>query len=406
VDDRADDGPLAGVRVIDLTTTFMGPYCTVLMARMGADVIKVEAPGGDIARGLGGGRHPDMGSIFLNANHGKRSIALDLKQAEGVTLLRRLLADADVFVTNMRPEAVARLGLGHAELAEHHPRLVYATLPGFGSAGPYRDQAAYDDVIQAMSGLAATQGGTGEPGYVRTPVSDKVVGLMGLSGVLAALLARGRTGRGQAVEIPMFETMAEFMLLDQQGGYVLDPPEGPAGYARTASPHRRPYRTADGHLAVMAYTDRQWRSFFELIGRPELAADPRLATITGRTEHIDELYRLVAESLPARTSAEWTADLRARGIPCAPVLGTAELFDDEHLRAVDFFEPVEHPTEGPLTLARLPMTFSADTPGHRRPAPLLGQHGTEIARALGYPAGEIRELVANRVLLVPPESAG
>jgi crotonobetainyl-CoA:carnitine CoA-transferase CaiB-like acyl-CoA transferase len=399
----AATGPLSGIRVVDLTTTFMGPYATALMARMGADVIKVEAPGGDIVRDLGGGKNPGMGPIFLNANHGKRSIALDLKHPEGIAVLNRLLVEADVFVTNMRPEAVQRLGLNHAALQKEHPRLVHAVLPGFGSGGPYRDQAAYDDVIQAVSGMAATQGQSADPTYVRSPVADKTVALMGLSAILAALLARERTGRGQSVEVPMFETMAQFMMLDQQGGYIYDPPTGRAGYARTASPYRRPYRTADGFLSVVVYTDRQWLSFFELIGRPELPRDARFRSITGRTQHIDELYELIADVLPTRPSAEWLTDLRNLGIPCVPVLRIEDLFDDKHLRAVDFFETVEHPTEGSLLLARLPILFSADAPGPQQPAPRLGEHGLQILRALGCRADEVEHLIEIGVLRVPSD---
>jgi len=396
----AATGPLSGVRVVDLTTTFMGPYATALMARMGADVIKVEAPAGDIVRDLGGGKNPGMGPIFLNANHGKRSIALDLKHPEGIAILHRLLAEADVFVTNMRPEAVHRLGLNYADLQQENPRLVHAVLPGFGSGGPYRDLAAYDDVIQAVSGMASTQGQSADPSYVRTPVADKIVALMGLSAILAALLARERSQRGQSVEIPMFETMAQFMMLDQQGGYIYDPPAGPAGYARTASPNRRPYRTADGFLSVVVYTDRQWLSFFTLIGRPELVHDERFRAITGRTQHIDELYQLIADVLTTRPSAEWLTDLRNLGIPCVPVLRTEDLFDDKHLRAVDFFETVEHPTEGSLLLARLPILFSADVPGPQRPAPHLGEHGPAILHALGFRTDEVEHLIDIGVLRV------
>jgi crotonobetainyl-CoA:carnitine CoA-transferase CaiB-like acyl-CoA transferase len=277
-------------------------------------------------------------------------------------------------------------------------------LPGFGSDGPYRNQAAYDDVIQAVSGMASTQGLTAAPTYVRTPVADKAVALMGLSAILAALLARERTGQGQSVEIPMFETMAQFMLLEQQGGYVYDPPAGPTGYARTASPHRRPYRTVDGFLGVVVYTDRQWLSFFELIGRTELLHDPRFRSITDRTANIDELYRLIADVLPTRTSAQWQQDLHRVGIPCVPVLRTEDLLDDEHLRAVDFFESVQHPTEGPLRLARLPILFSEDVPGPQRPAPRLGEHGPEVLMALGLGSQEVQRLIDIGVLAVPQDA--
>jgi len=304
----------------------------------------------------------------------------------------------------MRPEAFNRVGLSRTDLREKYPRLVHAVLPGFGSGGPYREQAAYDDVIQGVSGMASTQGQSADPTYVRTPVADKSIALMGLAAILAALLDRERTGHGQSVEVPMFETMAQFMMLDQQGGYVYDPPAGPTGYARTASPHRRPYRTADGFLSVVVYTNRQWLSFFELIGRPELVRDPRFRSITERTRHIDELYQLIADVFPTRSSAQWREVLRDSGIPCVPVLRTEDLLDDEHLRAVDFFESVDHPTEGPLLLARLPIVFSAGAPGPQRPAPRLGEHGPELLRAMGSHPDEVEHLIKIGVLQVPPDA--
>ncbi|MCD2195322.1 CoA transferase [Actinomycetospora endophytica] len=383
---------LEGIRIIDLTSTFMGPYATMLLARMGADVIKVETPDGDVVRHIGRGRNPGMGPIFLAANHGKRSIALDLKHPEGRRALDSLLATADVFVTNLRPAALDRLGLTAEALLAAHPRLVFATLPGFGSAGPYRDRAAYDDVIQAASGLAAVQGGTGEPGYVRTVVADKAVGLLGLGAITAALLGVARTGRGRAVEVPMFESMVEFFLLEQQNGRVLDPPTGPTGYSRTSSPNRKPYATADGHLGVVVYTDRQWLSFFDLIGRPELAREERFATITARTENIDELYGLLAETLPSRTTDEWLAALGAAGIPAQPVLTSDDLLDDPHLAAVGLFEPLEHPSEGRLVLPRLPVIVDGASAPPVRGAPRLGEHGAEVLAEAGWDAAEIAML--------------
>jgi crotonobetainyl-CoA:carnitine CoA-transferase CaiB-like acyl-CoA transferase len=390
--------PLHGVRVIDLTTTFMGPYCTLLLGQMGADVVKVEAPDGDIVRHIGPERNDGMGTIFLNANHGKRSIALDLKDDRGRQLMDRLLGDADVFVTNMRPRAVAALGLGFDRLSALNPRLVYCALTGFGSAGPYRDFPAYDDVIQAVSGLAVTQGDLGPPEYVRTPIADKVSGLMGLGGILAALVARNATGAGQAVEVPMFETMAEFMLLDQLGGLVFDPPAGPPGYPRMASPYRKPYRTRDGYLGVVVYTDRQWRSFFELVGRPQLAEDPRFRSISGRTKNIDELYQLVEDKLAERSNSEWMETLSGLNIPCIPVLSVSDLLEDPHLEAVDFFHRVDHPTEGVLRLPRLPISFSAAQLEPGTPAPRLGEHGPTLAYELGYSEDEVDELIHLGVL--------
>lgn len=392
---------LDGVRVIDLTTTFMGPYATMLMARMGADVVKVEAPTGDVVRHIGRGRHPAMGPIFLSVNHGKRSIALDLKRPEARDALHRLIEGADVFVTNLRPAALAHFCLTAEKLLAAYPRLVYAALPGFGGDGPYRDRAAYDDVIQAACGIAGIQGGTGEPVYVRTVVADKTVALMGLAAINAALLGAHRTGRGRSVEIPMFETMVSFTLLEQQNDSVFDPPAGPAGYARTSSPHRRPYATADGHLGVVVYTDRQWLSFFALIDRPDLARDERFSTITGRTEHIDELYALLAEVLPSRTSAEWIAALGAVGIPVQPVLGPDDLFGDPHLAAVGMFEKFDHPDEGAVVLPRLPVTVDGALPMGVRGAPRLGEHGSAVLAQAGLGGHEVRSLIESGAMIVP-----
>jgi crotonobetainyl-CoA:carnitine CoA-transferase CaiB-like acyl-CoA transferase len=386
-------GPLEGVRVVDLTTTFMGPYATQILAAMGADVIKVEAPEGDIVRNVGTGRNPGMGPIFLAANHGKRSISLDLKQKPAHYVMMRLIETADVFVSNLRLAALEKLGLSWEDLSAVNPRLVYCALPGFGRGGPYRDQAAYDDVIQAISGIAASQAADGPPAYVRSAVADKTVAVMAVGAITAALFQRERAGKGQLVEVPMFESMAAFTLLELQGGYVFDPPTGPTGYARVMSPHRHPYKTRDGYLGVVVYTDRQWLSFFDLIRRPELAAEPRFRTIGERTRNIDELYGIVADALPDRTSEEWLADFERLGIPAVRVLELADLLVDPHLEAVDLIQHVDHPTEGALRLPRLPMSFMGSTPVELRPAPLLGQHTMEVLRDLGIDPGGIRRLV-------------
>ena len=384
-------GPLHGLRVLDLSTTFMGPYCTLLLAQMGAEVIKVEAPGGDVVRGVGVGGEDGMGPVFLNANRGKRSVVLDLKDDADHRTLLGLVATADVFLHAMRPRAAERLGIGPDAIAAANPRCVYAALRGFGEDGPYRDKAAYDDVIQAVCGLAAVQGGDGEPAYVRSPIADKVVGMMACSAIVAALYERdaggpggsGGSGAGQAVEVPMFETMASFLLLDQQGGWVHDPPAGPTGYARTASPHRRPYPTRDGHIGVLVYTDGQWRAFFDLIGRPELADEPRFRTITGRTEHIDELYAMVADALTGRTTAQWLEALDAAGIPATPIRSIADLFTDVHARAVGMFERVDVPGAGPLRLPRFPVRYSRTPPPPLPAAPRLDADGSALRAGPG-----------------------
>jgi crotonobetainyl-CoA:carnitine CoA-transferase CaiB-like acyl-CoA transferase len=385
-------GPLTGVRVVDLTSTLMGPYCTLLLSQMGAEIIKVESPSGDPSRYLDDKRGNGMGPIFLGANRGKRSITLDLKRPGARDVLDRILGQADALVHSLRPDGARRLRVDPETIHAEHPSLVYCALQGYGSVGPYRNRAAYDDVIQSSSGLTAVQGLSGPPQYIRTPISDKTVGLVGVGAICAALFRRERSGAGQVLEVPMLESMVAYTLLDQQGGYVYDPPAGPTGYSRTASLFRKPYQTADGFISVMVYTDAQWASFFDLIGRPELAESSAYRTITERTNNIDKLYQLVEESLPARTTAEWLHEFDEAGIAGSRVYTLAELFEDEHLQAVGMFPRSHHPTEGTLRLPRAPLTVNGSVPGNSRPAPRLGEHSDEVLREAGYLRAEIDSL--------------
>lgn len=364
-DPNDPSGPLAGVRVVELGTTFMVPYATELMAQMGAEVVKVEPLTGDIIRWVGDTTGTGVGPVFMNANRGKRSVRLDLKDDTDHEAFLRLVEDCDVFVHNRTPRSVASLRIGYAELSRRNPELVYCAVRGYGEEGRYRDRPAYDDVVQAASGLAAAQTNGGEPGYVRTPIADKTTGVFALSAVIAALFERERSGRGQAVEVPMFECMAAFTLFEQQGGYVYDPPRGPAGYARTAAEHRRPYRTADGVVGVTVYTDEQWRRFFALVDRPDLAADPRFATVGARNENIDGLYAFLADVLRTRSTQQWMSAFVPAGIPAMPMHGVEDLFDDPHLADVDFFRSVEQPGVGRVRYARFPIRFSR-TPAEGR----------------------------------------
>lgn len=399
----AHPGPLAGIRVVDLSTTFMGPYCTMQMARMGADVIKVEEPGGDVTRTINDPTGHGLGPVFLVANHGKRSVTLDLKDPRGHAALLKLVESADVVVHNMRPQAAKRLRITDSDIHTVNPQCVYAALTGFGADGRYAELAAYDDVIQAVSGLATVQGGDGEPAYVKAAVADKIVGLMALGAINAALLERERTGRGSVVTVPMMESMVSFNLLEQQGGWVYDPPRGSTGYSRLSSAYRRPYRTADGYLGVVVYTDRMWTAFFELIGRPELAQEERFADIASRTAHIDELYALVEEALATQTSAYWQEGLSARGIPVVPVNSVEDLFTDGHLSDVGFFERYEHPVAGPLAMPRHPIGFGQRERAAEAPAPLLGQHSREVLLEAGMSATDLDALFSQGTTTEPPE---
>jgi crotonobetainyl-CoA:carnitine CoA-transferase CaiB-like acyl-CoA transferase len=353
-------------------------------------VIKVEPPEGDIIRYVADERHTGLGPAFLNFNRGKESVVLDLVGPAGREALDLLIDEADVFLHNMRPGAMTKLRIDPATVLARNPRVVYCHAVGYGSGGGYRHEPAYDDVVQGVSGLAAVQGGGGEPEYVRTQVVDKTVGVMALAAILAAVHERSVSGRGQAVEVPMFESMATFLLMEQQGGRVYAGRTGGTGYARTASPYRKPYRTADGMISVLLYTDGQWRTFFRLIGRTDLADDPELHSIRGRTKRIDELYSLVEDELAKRTTAEWLDLLRANAVPSMPVNSIEDLFADEHLTAVGLFEDVEHPTEGPLVQTRLPWTFSRTGAAPIPAAPSLGQHTADILRAVGLDDETIR----------------
>jgi len=393
-------GPLAGVRIVDVTTVLMGPYATQILGDLGADVIKVEPPGGDSVRGIGPARHAGMAGVFLHANRSKRSIVLDLKQDAGREALLKLAAGADVLVYNVRPQAMARLRLDYDALRAANPRILYVGVYGYGQAGPYAAKPAYDDLIQGAVAIPTlgVLAGNEVPRYAPNAMADRIVGMAAANAITAGLFERERSGQGQAIDVPMFETMAQFVLGDHLQGASFEPPIGPPGYARLLNEHRRPYATKDGHLCVLVYNDKQWRAFFELIGRPEaMSADPRLASIGARTEHIRELYRLVAEVMLTRTSAEWTAALEAADIPVMPMHTLQSLLDDPHLRAVGFFQTVQHPSEGRIRTMAVPSGWSRTRPEVQRQAPRLGEHGAELLREAGYGDEQIAALVAQGV---------
>ena len=391
-------GPLEGVRILDLTSVVMGPYATTILGDMGADVIKVEGPGGDIIRQVGPGRGPGMGGMFLHANRSKRSIVLDLKREAGRAALLRLAGTADVLFYNIRPQAMARLGLGHEALAAVNPRLLYVGAFGFGQDGPYAAHPAYDDLMQGIAGIPAlmAESGDGTPRYAPVNMADRIVGLHAVTAILAGLRHRDRSGRGQRIDIPMFETMAGFVLADHMGGLTYDPPLDGGGYARLLTPHRRPYRTADGHLCVLIYNDRHWQDFFAALGRADLAADVRFASHATRTQHIDAICAELADIFVTRPSAEWSALLRAADIPHTPLHDRHSILQDPHLNAVGFFQTLDHPTEGRIHSLRVASQWSETQPEPSRPAPTLGQHTTEVLREAGFSDSDIAEATASK----------
>ena len=377
-------GPLDGIRVLDMTSVGMGPYATQMLGDMGADVVKVETKDGDVFRHVTPQRHAAMSHAFLNFNRNKRSVVLDAKTAEGKEALRRLAARADVFVSNVRPQAMRRLGLDYPAVQKMNPRIVYCACYGYGESGPYAGRPGIDDTIQAASGVAWLQGiGQPAPRYVNTVVADKVVGLHVAQAIAMALYAREKTGRGQAIEVPMFETMVSFLATEHLGGLTYEPPMGEAGYTRLLNEFRRPFRTKDGYMGVVPYTDTQWKRFFEITGRADMAASPRYRTLTDRSRVFAELYQFVEKVLATRTTAEWEAALKDADIPFAPANSFADLLEDAHLKAIGFWKSVEHPSEGRVRMPGVPVRFS-DTPGSiRRLAPRLGEHTDEVLKEIG-----------------------
>ena len=394
--------PLDGFRVVDLTSVLMGPAATQVLADYGADVVKVEPPEGDIMRHAGYMKHPGMGPVFLHANRNKRSLALDLKKPGGRDTLLALIGQCDLFVHNVRPAALARLGIDGEALVRAQPRLVCLALVGYDQRGPYAPLAAVDDVIQGVAGmpsLVSRQTG-GEPAFSPLVIIDRLCAVNAAQTALAALLLRERTGRGQYIEMPMFETAASMVLGDHMGGETFDPPAGPTGYPRLLARDRRPFRTKDGYVALLVYTDGQWRRFFEAIGQPEVfTRDERLTTAAKRAQNYDFSYSLLTGILKERTSADWVALLQRFDIPCMPLNDVEGLLRDPQLAATKFLETVAHPSEGPIRQMRVAARWSDADLSVRRHAPRVGEHSVEVLREHRLPEERISELLASGTVI-------
>lgn len=387
--------PLQGVKVLDLSSVVFGPLASQALADYGAEVIKIEPPEGDSTRHTGPATEAGMSAMFLGSNRSKKSVVLDLKRPAAREALMALLADADVFMHSMRPQKLAPLGIDPEALMARFPRLVYAGLHGFAQGGPYAGRPAYDDVIQGMSGLAALmaqQGG--EARYLPTIAADKTCALVGAQAILAALFRRERTGRGAFVEIPMFETMVAFNLVEHMYGRHFEPPLGPAGYPRVLTPWRRPWRTADGHICMMPYTSQHWQRFFAEVGEPGLAADPRFADMAARTRHIGELLALAGGFVARGTTAHWLATCERLEIPAAPIRHLDELPDDPHLTATGFFTELEDTHMGSMRFPGVPVKFDGQRPAVGMP-PRLGEHTRQSLAAAGLSPSRIDALIAD-----------
>ncbi len=387
-------GPLDGVRVLDLTTVVMGPYATQILADFGADVVKVEPPEGDIMRYAWPFRSKGMGHIFLNANRNKRGIVLDLKKPEAREACLALAKKADVLVYNIRPQAMARLRLGYEEVRAVNPRILYVGAFGYSQRGPYAAKAAYDDLIQGAAGLPwlSREAGSESPRYTPVIIADRSVGLHVANAVSAALYAREKTGKGQRVDVPMFESLLQSVLGEHMGGYTFLPQLGEGGYRRMLTEYRRPYQTKDGYVCALIYNDKHWKAFFEMLGRPEMLKDERFVSAEGRSRNFDAVYRFVAEEMVKRTTEEWLAALEEADIPVQRMNSLEDILRDPHLAAIGYFSPVEHPSEGQLLSMKVPSEWSETEPAYRRHAPRLGEHTREVLREAGYSDAQIDDL--------------
>jgi crotonobetainyl-CoA:carnitine CoA-transferase CaiB-like acyl-CoA transferase len=390
-------GPLDGVRVLDLTTVVMGPYATQILADLGADVIKVEPPEGDVMRYAWPARHNGMGHIFLNANRNKRAIALDLKQGAARDALLALAKAADVLVYNIRPQAMTRLRLAYEDLRAVNARIIYVGGFGYSQRGPYAAKAAYDDLIQGAAGIPwlLKKQGADVPRYAPVIIADRTVGLHIANAVCAALYARERTGGGQRVDVPMFESLLQTVLGEHLGGYTFVPQSGEPGYARMLAKDRRPYRTADGYVCALIYNDKQWRAFSELIGKPDLMQSEQFSNQEARSRNYDTAYALVDEEMRRRTTGEWIAALEAADIPVQRMNSLSDIVHDPHLGAIGYLAVIEHPSEGTIRSMAVPSEWSETVPQYRRHAPRFGEHTREVLLEAGLSQSAIDAMIAS-----------
>lgn len=395
-------GPLQGVRILELTSVVLGPWACQILADMGAEVIKVEPPRGDSNRGLGAARNPGMAALYLSCNRNKRSIVLDLKQPAARDVVLKLAAQCDVVVHNNRPQVMTKLGLDYAAMKAANPKIIYCGSYGYGKAGPYGSKGALDDSIQAVSGIAMlNEMVLGEPRYLPTVVADKTTAMAVVQAVTAALFHRERSGQGQEIEVPMFETMVYFVMAEHLWGNAFEPPIGKAGYTRLMSHHRKPYKTLDGYIAILPYMDSHWETFCKLTEREDLLADPRFKTLSERVSNIDATYEETGRIMATRNTGEWIELFGNTSVPTIVVNTLDGLLTDPHLLAVDFWQEVDHPSEGRLRMTRFPTTFSETPADVRRLQPRLGEHSAEILREAGLSTAEIDALVAAGATLTP-----
>ncbi len=399
--------PLSGLRVLDLTSVVVGPVCTARLASYGAEVIKLESPEGDLMRGLGGqsptGQHS---GTYLHLNRGKRNICCDLKQPGAKEITDRLIASADIIIANMRPQALSRLGLDHETICARHPDKIYCLITGYGLDGPYSGSPAYDSVIQAASGITGLMlARDGTPAYVPMVLCDHVVGEIAAGSVLAAVIRRQGNGQGAFIEVPMFETMAAFVLQEHLAQQSFVPPVGPAGDQRLLNPHNRPVQTKEGWISFTINTDKQVQAFLDATGRSELKADARFATVAARAQHVAVWFEIRGAALTSRTTAEWLQIFRNADIAASACHDINSLRNDPHLQAVELFGREQHPTEGETISLRTSIIVDREHQFTRGMSQPKGWESAAVAADIGYAPDDIDALLASKTLISCPANA-
>ena len=394
-------GPLSGLKVLELTSVVLGPWAAQIIADMGADVIKIEAPFGDSNRQLGASKNPGMAALYLSNNRNKRSLVLDLKQESARDALLAIVKDCDVFLHNNRPQVMTKLRLEYEDIKSVNENIIYCGTYGYSKDGPYGEKGALDDSIQAVSGVAAlNELVLGEPRYLPTVVADKTTAITVVYSILAALFHRERSGVGQEIEVPMFETMVSFVMAEHIWGEVFEPKLGEAGYTRLMSHHRKPYKTKDGYIAVLPYMNNHWKTFCEKAEREDLIEDERFKDLSSRVKNIDDTYSETGKILATKTTQEWLDIFAETKVPVIVVNSLEDLFHDPHLEAVDFWKSFDHPTEGQLKMPGFPSKFSKTPASIRKHAPKLGEHSKEILAEAGIDEETINKMLDSKATLI------
>lgn len=390
-----NNGPLKGIKIVDMSTVVMGPYATQILGDLGADIVKIENIGGDIMRYAGKSPTPLMGPVYMRCNRNKKSLELDLAKPSAKKAVNSLIKKADIFITNIRLSGLERLDYNYEKVKEINPNIIYVHCVGFGSDGPYGGRQAYDDLVQAASGvteLISQATGSPEPRYIPSIIADKTAALHAVYATIAGLFHRERSGEGQFIEVPMFESFVSFNMVENLYGPTFVPSQGPMVYPRSIEPNRKPFPTKDGFIGIVPYNDEHWFKLFELAGSKEVMDDPKFLTFKDRTENISQLYAKVGEVTKKKSTQEWVDLLEKAQIPYMPVQKMSEILKDDHLTKIGFFEQRKHPTEGTYISLKHPVKFSETPAVVLRDPPKVGQDNFEILSDLGYNEEQINEI--------------